>query len=325
MSKCPICESDTDKILNVKEMVQGTREIFRYGLCSECHTLFLLPEDIPSNLAKYYEDYDALSSANTLNIKEWKKKIKNIFIYPYYRYLMLNNNLISKAIYSIVEQRLSLGLRALIGVIPSLDAQILDIGSGSGSLVQTLVEFGFINTIGCDPFIDADIVFKNGAKILKKDLPSMTGKFDLITLNHSFEHFPNPFEAAAKIDELLKVGGICILRFPNFDSIEFRKFQENWWGFHAPRHFFIYSRKSLEIIFNKTNLSIYNSYCESQWFNYVHSYEYSLDIDHRSSISAANGGGLWINEDITYWSKKAKRANEKLVGDWIVYYLRKDR
>lgn len=70
MSKCPICESDTDKILNVKEMVQGTREIFRYGLCSECHTLFLLPEDIPSNLAKYYEDYDALSSANTLNIKE---------------------------------------------------------------------------------------------------------------------------------------------------------------------------------------------------------------------------------------------------------------
>lgn len=325
MSICPICKNDTDRILNVKEMVQGTREIFRYGLCSHCQTLFLLPEDIPDNLAKYYEDYDALSSINSFQITGLNKKIKNVLIYPYYRYIMLNNNWISKALYSILEPRLSLGLRALSGMIPSIDAQILDIGSGSGFLVQTLVEFGFVNTVGCDPFIKSDLVFNNKAKILKMDFLNLTGKFDVITLNHSFEHFPNPFEAAAKIDELLKVGGICILRFPNFDSIEFRKFQEHWWGIHAPRHFFIYSRKSLENIFKNTNLSICNSYCDSQWYNYIHSYEYSLDIDHNSSISATNGGGLWIKEDINYWSKKAKKANDKLVGDWIVYYLSKDK
>ncbi|KAB8331541.1 hypothetical protein SD80_023925 [Scytonema tolypothrichoides VB-61278] len=56
-------------------MVQGTREIFRYGLCSHCQTLFLLPEDIPDNLAKYYEDYDALSSVNSFH----KKLMKNSF------------------------------------------------------------------------------------------------------------------------------------------------------------------------------------------------------------------------------------------------------
>ena len=43
-----------------------------------------------------------------------------------------------------------------------------------------------------DPYLDADIAYENGVKVMKAELPDLNERFDLVLMNYVFEHLPNP-------------------------------------------------------------------------------------------------------------------------------------
>ncbi|MEG4964029.1 MULTISPECIES: methyltransferase domain-containing protein [unclassified Microcoleus] len=99
-----------------------------------------------------------------------------------------------------------------IEVNVTLESKILDVGCGTGDLLLRLVQEGFLNLTGLDPLIEVDIFYKNGVKILKKEIAELEDRFDLIMLHHSFEHIPQPKEVLKNIWRLLKHDRYALIR-----------------------------------------------------------------------------------------------------------------
>src|SRR5439155_14826299 len=62
------------------------------------------------------------------------------------------------------------------------------------------------------------------------------GSFDAITMNHVFEHVPDPNPFLKECYRLLSPGGHLILAMPNLNSLGHRIFGRHSRGLETPRH-----------------------------------------------------------------------------------------
>jgi SAM-dependent methyltransferase len=331
MTVCFICSKEsTPKILNVREMVHGTREIFQYSLCGACGTLALL--DPPADLAPYYQNYYSTSthSNDPFNRPSW---MAQHFSNPLKKWALRHSIWGKGALARYIYKRKTVDwfgwgpifseLRS-IGFPISSKTSFLDVGSGSGSGLHFLAYAGFTQLTGCDPFIDEEVTISAHARILKITIDQISDSFDIIMFHHSFEHVPDPAASLKGAMALLAPGGVIVLRFPNIASIEFLKHRENWWGIHAPRHFFIPSRAAMDIMVEEADAEVLHAYCDSRFDHYLYSTEYELDIDdHHPHSFRADSKGLWTDHELREAHFKADLFNRKMCGDWITYILRR--
>jgi SAM-dependent methyltransferase len=70
-------------------------------------------------------------------------------------------------------------------------------------------------------------------------LANMTDNFDVITLWHSIEHLPHPWDVIRRAAQRLNPGGILLVATPNPDSFEFSLLGGCWVHLDAPRHFYL--------------------------------------------------------------------------------------
>jgi 2-polyprenyl-3-methyl-5-hydroxy-6-metoxy-1,4-benzoquinol methylase len=335
-------------VIKAPEAVCGTGEVFDYLECSACGVVWLT--NPPDDMKKYYENYYSMSMISGTNKSNFLHRIVQKLTVGGIgcltrssinrRHAAINRTFgkwwIARAIRDNrgVENYISphlcgfsLNACALLGLGLSKDASILDYGSGDGEFVEEMFRLGFKNTVGMDPFIEKDLMLPSGGMVFSGDMKGNThriGLFDLITLNHSFEHIPNPAEIATLLLRHLKDDGVIVLRFPNVGSVHFKQYRENWWGLHAPRHYFLHTKKSLEEIFVPLGAEIRYVKCDSCYDHYLYSQEYELGIYDQSPYSFRRGNnGIFTNSELRYWKKKTRLLNRALVGDWIVYYIAK--
>lgn len=64
----------------------------------------------------------------------------------------------------------------------------------------------------------------------------------------SFEHMTNPHEVMDSLGRLLAPKGVARIEIPVFPNIAFDMFGVNWFQLDAPRHIFLYGKKSMEIM-----------------------------------------------------------------------------
>lgn len=147
------------------------------------------------------------------------------------------------------------------------DSKILDVGCGSGSLLYTLKQTGFKNCLGVDKYIPEDIQYENGLKIQKSVIQDVDGQWDIIIFNHSLEHMFDQLQTMQAVSKLLAENGVCLINLPIASNYAWKKYRTNWFHLDAPRHFFLHSVKSLEILAEKANLVlrelVYNSTASS--------------------------------------------------------------
>ena len=172
------------------------------------------------------------------------------------------------------------------------------------------------------PYIEKDLIYEDGLRVLKKEINEIEGSFDLVMLHHALEHVPDPHGVFRHIARLMKPAGYCILRFPNIESIEFRRYKADWWGIHAPFTHFFTRREAMDLLAGESGLRVVNAYCDSRADHYLYSEEHSLDIEDKSPISARQGGGLRCASEIKLLEEKARHYDRVGIGDWIVYILR---
>ena len=131
---------------------------------------------------------------------------------------------------------------------------ILEIGSGHGEAIYNFDKIGYKVT-GIEPdkknVASINKKLKNSICLVEKaETFSFEKKFDIIWLNHVFEHLSKPIEFLKRIDNVLNKHGFIFIEVPSVEKVnDSRKFNS------AP-HAYNYSKKSLINISKNANYKI---------------------------------------------------------------------
>ena len=328
--KCRICGNrDRNTIYKVREMMLGLRDIHNYFECADCGCLQIV--EVPDNIQDYYpsEDYYSYNTVKPVG------GIKGKLIKSRDRFAATGMGFIG----SVMQQYQPHDkLPSLRYVNVTLDSKILDVGCGAGHLLHSMQEAGFKNLLGIDPFNTEDIHYDNGLSIIKNSIQELTisdkqndtsGKdedgWDLIMFNHSYEHVYDQVEVLKKTWELLKPGGICMLRVPTVTSWAWRHYAENWVQLDAPRHLFLHSIKSIHLLAEKTGFEltevIYDSFAFQQWGS--EQYQQDIALHDENSYAINPEKSPFTKEDIRNFEEHSNILNKSKAGDQAAFYLKK--
>lgn len=136
----------------------------------------------------------------------------------------------------------------------------LDIGCGSGSLVAGLTSLGWQAEGSEWDAETARVARENtGATIHVggvEELDPALGPYDLVVMNHVFEHLPRPIDGLAAIRRLLSPGGRAVLVYPNPDSLGARRWGADHFHWDPPRHLVFPTVGAMEAHVGRAGLAI---------------------------------------------------------------------
>lgn len=315
--QCRICyHRKNQSLYQTREMFFGFRDTFQYFQCEQCECLQIT--EVPANIAHYYpSDYYSHDRLPTdqLNVliglaKDMKEQ-HGIEGLDFIKQVLIPANLLAS-------------IPSLCKTSIGIDSKILDVGCGEGMLLYILANIGFEHTLGIDPFIKGNLHYSNGLKVLKQAIFELEQTFDLIMFHHSFEHMEYPFQILEKVKQLLNPGGQCLLRIPICSSYAWEHYREDWVNLDPPRHFYLYSHKSLAILFEQSGFEIIQSDYDSTDFQFWGSEQYKQDIPlmAENSYFQYPDKANFTSQDILHFKSKASQLNREKRGDYLVLWLK---
>ena len=313
--QCRVCKNKENNVaFTAREMLHGTRDCFSYIECSNCHCLQI--EEFPPNIADYYP-----SNYYSYNIqKNIVGKMELLFFASILNYRINKKNFLG---YLASKYRFSYRKRHLCPWLTkdicSFNSDILDIGCGNGDLLLKMHQAGFKSLTGVDPYISSTINYHGKITIHKKELYEMTDKYDLIMLHHSFEHMQGPSRVLNHLSGMLKDKGTILIRIPVADCYAYRKYGANWSALDAPRHFFLHTRKSMELLAKENGLTITRVLYDSEEWQFINSELFCKDISPSPAEYKAIDKKVRLN-----YLKKAAQLNKSEEGDCACFYLKKE-
>lgn len=319
--KCKICgNAINNKYHEAQEMMFGLKDKFTYVECSKCDCLQL--SEIPQDMSTYYPPYYYSFSSEILVSNS---RIKKILIRRRDKYAVFSKGVIGKFLFRLFPD---VNLCSLSKINLSRKTSILDVGCGSGKLLHTLKEIGFENLLGIDPYLDEDIEYENGLKVIKKTVHEISGEWDLIMFHHSFEHIADQLESLVSVSKLLSKDGVCLIRVPTVSSYAWNHYGVNWVQLDAPRHFFLHSIESMRILAEQAGLGIQKTIYDSDEFQFWGSEQYLKGIPLSSNRSykvkkVKSKKSIFSIADIQRFKRESKKLNQKKQGDQVAFYLKK--
>ncbi|MBF2009680.1 MAG: class I SAM-dependent methyltransferase [Chlorogloeopsis fritschii C42_A2020_084] len=325
MNICQICHNSLDnKSYFIREMMFGFRDEFEYFECGECGCLQI--KDIPNDISKYYPDN---FYAFQLPSVEKEKTLKTFLRRQRIKYLMTGNTTLEMFLTKVLRKIYRLPVYNYYDWLRKLKlpltAKILDVGCGVGTSLLNMRVDGFTNLTGVDPFIEKDIFYENGVKVFKKYLDEIEGQFDLIVLNHSFEHMPKPLAVLEKLYSLLKSQGYVVIGIPIASSFAWRHYGVNWVQIDAPRHFFIHTIRSMEILTSQAGFKTFDVEYNSNSYQFWGSEQIikNIPIMDNSSHAVNPKNSIFSKIQMKNFEAKATQLNEQKDGDQANFYLYK--
>ncbi|MBS1581103.1 MAG: class I SAM-dependent methyltransferase, partial [Bacteroidetes bacterium] len=302
--------TEGNRTFAARERMLGLHDAFTYLACGTCGTLQLL--DPPADLARYYPSGQYYSYTPHAPRTTWRSRLQDVGLRALMDHRLGRSSPLGAA--------LALSTDKLRWVRPGLFARrsaILDVGCGSGALLLLLQRCGFTDLTGADPFIQADITYPGGPHIHRCELKDVDRTFDLILLNHAFEHMPDPLGTLRDIQAHLVPGGQALIRIPVAGSYAWEHYGEHWVQLDAPRHFFLHTERSIRLLAERTGLALEHVTYDSTAFQFIGSEKYlrglRLDQDDPALTPAIR----------KKFAAQAKRLNAEGRGDTASFYLRK--
>lgn len=328
---CDLCGNSSDnRIHTAREMQLGLGDEFHYLECTACGSLKLV--DVPDDLGRYYPpnyySYESIDIVRPESGGSGLHTLKRRFISRKITQYYFNRN---TAIGKWLEKRSSLSGDYYMEVIQQcrvrlnvgLRSRILDVGCGTGRLLANFYRVGFTNLLGADPFIDADLHYDSGFRVLKQSIYELEGQFDLIILSHAFEHMPNPLEVLTRLRQLLKPGQYLIVAIPVVGAA-WQKYGVDWGALDAPRHLYLYSPSAFSALARKAGFDVADTVFASTEWQFWTSEQYRAGIalyDPRSYLVNPSGS-MFTSGQIAEFRAASIRLNESGNGDVANFYLR---
>ena len=218
--------------------MHSSKELFNFDQCANCQLVFLNPRVNLDNLKNYYTSYYLPYRGS----EAWGK------------YSKLVEGSQKKLDLKRVKR-----VKEMCSVSPK--SLILDVGCGNPSFLKACQQELNCKTLGID---FSDEGWKEQSTLFKgldlqvaeiKDL-SLNLKPDIITMWHYLEHDYTPLENLTYLKSIAKPSTTLIIEIPNFDSISRKKYNENWAGWHTPRHTSLFSPDNIKLLLDKSGWNV---------------------------------------------------------------------
>lgn len=249
---CFICESaDAEKVGAGKDFeYRTTPDTFVAVRCNSCGLVYLNPRPAISDFDVIYpSDYHAFDFSE----KEFG------FVHKVRSWLEAKR------------------LLALCKKLPA-DARILDVGCGDGFHLRLLRDHGESTWLleGID--VDERAVCaaaKQGLTIHHGEIENAglaENAYDLVFMIQTIEHVDKPDRVLGAVLSLLKPGGELVIVTDNTGSLDFGLFKKGYWGgYHFPRHWNLFDRKSLAKLAGKVGFEVAEIATQVTPVNWVYS------------------------------------------------------
>ena len=218
--------------------MHSSKELFNFDQCANCQLIFLNPRVNLDNLKNYYTSYYLPYRGS----EAWGKYSK----------------LVEGSQKKLDLKRVK-WVKEMCSVSPK--SLILDVGCGNPSFLKACQQELNCKTMGID---FSDEGWKEQSTLFKgldlqvaeiKDL-SLNLKPDIITMWHYLEHDYTPLENLTYLKSIAKPSTTLIIEIPNFDSISRKKYNENWSGWHTPRHTSLFSPDNIKLLLDKSGWNV---------------------------------------------------------------------
>lgn len=249
---CCLCEADTSEPV-------GTGEDFEYRTspdtftavgCQKCGLVYLDPRP---DLAEFSRIYPSNYHAFEFSEQEFGLVYK-------------------------IRRRLEAGrLLKWCRGLPA-DARIIDIGCGDGFHLELLRDFGekgwTLEGVDADERA-ASMAKDKGLTVhcgILSDLDLKPASYDLAILIQTVEHVAEPATLLREIRSILRPGGRLCIVTDNTDSLDFSFSKaRHWGGYHFPRHWNLFSPKTLRQLAKKTEMDVETLATQVSPVNWVYS------------------------------------------------------
>jgi 2-polyprenyl-3-methyl-5-hydroxy-6-metoxy-1,4-benzoquinol methylase len=239
LHNCPICNANSiASFIKTTAQMHSSKELFNFDQCANCQLIFLNPRVNLDNLKNYYTSYYLPYRGS----EAWGKYSK----------------LVEGSQKKLDLKRVK-WVKEMCSVSPK--SLILDVGCGNPSFLKACQQELNCKTLGID---FSDEGWKEQSTLFKgldlqvaeiKDL-SLNLKPDIITMWHYLEHDYTPLENLTYLKSIAKPSTTLIIEIPNFDSISRKKYNENWAGWHTPRHTSLFSPDNIKLLLDKSGWNV---------------------------------------------------------------------
>lgn len=309
---CRVCGSDgprgvSDTLIRVSK---GGRE-FAYVKCRSCGSLNLL--NPPSDFREFYrgESYYSHAPISLLDAVDQLIRSSSSYWGRGIVFRLLNT-------FSLEDP----GLVAIGRLSPERNSPILDVGCGSGRLLQRLHFLGFSDLHGVDPFCSPRA--SNGLEILRAGISDVRHdrQYSLIMFHHSLEHTLNPEADLLTARRLLDPSGFLIVRIP-VASLAFHLYGPRWNGLaDAPRHTFVPTLLGLVRLLNRCGFRPRDSYFDSNEWEILCSGERAEVVRQRTSSKLGTVVMRMLSSDSKTARREVSVRNRLGLADSVVVYAR---
>jgi 2-polyprenyl-3-methyl-5-hydroxy-6-metoxy-1,4-benzoquinol methylase len=126
-------------------------------------------------------------------------------------------------------------LRRMVKAGLRKEHRILDYGCGNGNFLRYLIENGYLNSFGYDPFVNEF----SSPSVLDR-------KYDFVSAQDVLEHHPHPKILLTELASYVSSEGVLSLGTPNASCISLHSAIDRVGVLHQPYHQHIFSKEELE-------------------------------------------------------------------------------
>ena len=184
-------------------------------------------------------------------------------IYPrnYYSFVSSGRGSLVQRVKNRLDRRL---FKRVLRGVPGARLSVLDVGGGAGSQLDAVrasdprVEFTQVVDFDAGA---AELARRNGHSYFCGRIEDFEANrtFDLILVLNLIEHVQDPLAVLKKLRARLAPHGAILVKTPNYDSLDARLFRHrNWGGYHAPRHWVLFTRESFERLGRRAGLRVHS-------------------------------------------------------------------
>lgn len=292
--KCEVCGEGKGREHILREMMFGLREEFVYWECSGCGALQIA--EVPGDLGRYYPaGYYSFRSKFSPE-RRWFYKLH--LKYPH----------LMRVIRPCIPE-----FAAAVAAQPKPGSRVLDVGCGSGKLVDILRSLGF-DAFGIDRFLNVERPY-----LQKASIEQAAPGWNLIMFHHALEHMKNHAEVLRCVREKLVKRGICLVRIPVLNWA-WQHYGRNWVQLDPPRHLMIHTPAGFRRLAEGAGFEVVRTIFDSTSFQFWGSDLYRADIPTSQWASQKNSTRSgWKNRKA---DRHAKQLNREGKGDQAVFILR---